>query len=255
MEEFFKTDLAVLYKGDAAELEKLGRGIADMVLTDSPYGISYVTGHRVSASSVVKTNERFDKIAGDDGFKATMLKNSIWGMYTLLKPDTAMYMFTRFDVMCRLKLLIEECFEVRNLITWGKNNWTAGDLKGNYAFQTEHLFYCTKGDHKLRGERSTNLMTFKRVAGQKLVHPAQKPIELLCKIITKSSDEGQVVLDPFCGSGSTLIAATIMKRRSIGVDIDESNLEIAKKRLQSTSPMMFPEVEMADGDFTPQQTE
>ena len=67
------------------------------------------------------------------------------------------------------------------------------------------------------------------------LHPTQKPIELLKALIELSTVENQLVLDPFCGSGSTLLAAYELKRNYIGIDNNENYVEIAKKRLASSS--------------------
>lgn len=67
------------------------------------------------------------------------------------------------------------------------------------------------------------------------LHPTQKPIELLRALVELSTVENQLVLDPFCGSGSTLLAAHELKRNYIGIDNNENYVEIAKKRLASSS--------------------
>lgn len=67
------------------------------------------------------------------------------------------------------------------------------------------------------------------------LHPTQKPIELLRALVELSTVENQLVLDPFCGSGSTLLAAYELKRNYIGIDNNENYVEIAKKRLASSS--------------------
>ena len=67
------------------------------------------------------------------------------------------------------------------------------------------------------------------------LHPTQKPIELLKALIELSTVENQLVLDPFCGSGSTLLAAHELKRNYIGIDNNANYVEIAKKRLASSS--------------------
>jgi site-specific DNA-methyltransferase (adenine-specific) len=62
-------------------------------------------------------------------------------------------------------------------------------------------------------------------------HPTQKPISLLERIIEASTTEGQIILDPFAGSGTTLIVANSLTRRSIGIELDKMYLDLAKKRI------------------------
>lgn len=63
-------------------------------------------------------------------------------------------------------------------------------------------------------------------------HPTQKPEYLLERIILSSTEEGQVILDPFCGSGTTGVEAVKYGRRFIGIDVSEEYMEISKKRLE-----------------------
>lgn len=63
-------------------------------------------------------------------------------------------------------------------------------------------------------------------------HPTQKPEYLLERIILASTEEGQVILDPFCGSGTTGVEAVRYRRKFIGIDVNEEYMEISKKRLE-----------------------
>lgn len=70
-------------------------------------------------------------------------------------------------------------------------------------------------------------------AKERTGYPTQKPIELLERIIRISTDEGDCVLDPFCGSGTTLVSAKLLNRDYIGIDINTDAIEITKKELLS----------------------
>jgi site-specific DNA-methyltransferase (adenine-specific) len=240
----------MLFQGDATKLDKVPDHSIDVVLIDPPYGINYVTGHRkVSLSSAVRTNERFSQIANDAKFPTKMLNNCFWEIARILKPDTALYVFTRWDVQDRVIALMTDLFNVRNQLVWVKNNWTAGDLEGNYAYQTENIIYATKGNHKLIGTRPTNALFYKRVEGKQLVHPAQKPTPLLSFLISKSCPKDGVVLDCFMGCGSTCVAASQMGVRSIGIDLDPKNVELAQKRLQQGDMFAESELERIQNNF------
>lgn len=250
MKLYFANESVNLYLGDARKLDAIADLSVDMVLADPSYGIDYVTGHRQrSPKSVVATLERFDPIVSDKIFPFSLMRDALYEMHRVLKPNTAVYIFTRFDVYHKLFTLVQEVFSIRNILTWAKNNWTAGDLVGNYAYQTEIILYCTKGRHILQGHRDTNLLCFKRIDGAKLLHPAQKPIDLLSYLITKSCPEGGVVLDPFVGVGSTNVAATNVGRKSIGIDIDDRWLMLAKRRLEHKFLPLFEQVEVASQNF------
>ena len=70
-------------------------------------------------------------------------------------------------------------------------------------------------------------------------YPTQKPVKLLKRIIQASSNEGDLVLDPFCGSGTTLVAAELLDRRYIGIDVNQNAIDKAHKRLNEAKMPMF----------------
>ena len=162
MKQFYANSLAQLFWGDAKELDAIEDNTIDMVLADPSYGIDYVTGHRQrSPKSVIATLERFDPIEADKTFPYTLMHEALYEVYRVLKQDTAIYVFTRWDSYHKLLPLVQEIFTVRNVLTWAKNNWSAGDLVGNYGYQTEIILFATKGKPKLLGEkRGTNLLPF-----------------------------------------------------------------------------------------------
>jgi site-specific DNA-methyltransferase (adenine-specific) len=63
-------------------------------------------------------------------------------------------------------------------------------------------------------------------------HPTQKPVELLKRILLASTKEGDLVLDPFCGSSTTGVAAVLLNRKYVGIDLEEEYLQLSKKRLE-----------------------
>jgi len=65
-------------------------------------------------------------------------------------------------------------------------------------------------------------------------HPTQKPVELLTRILLASTREGDLVLDPFCGSSTTGVSALLLNRKYVGIDLEEEYLELSKKRLEQT---------------------
>ena len=68
------------------------------------------------------------------------------------------------------------------------------------------------------------------------VHPTQKPITLFSPLVADFSNPGDLILDPFCGSGTTLVAAAMLGRRYIGIEIEEKYVKIAEERLRNVTP-------------------
>ena len=93
------------------------------------------------------------------------------------------------------------------------------------------ILFAHKGRHKLRGGRDVNLWRVPRpIFGD---HPTPKPVELMARAIRNSTDLGGSVLDPFMGSGTTLVACARYGRTGIGIEIDPKYFEIACRRIEA----------------------
>lgn len=150
-------------------------------------------------------------------------------------------------------------FYLRNLITWHFNGmqnctnrlsgryenilWGVKDLK-NYVFNLDdvRIPYITKNDKRLtgNGRNPTDLWYFDRVNNMKkkklgLTHPTVYPLEMIERIIKMSTDKGDTVLDPFLGSGTTLVAARRLGRKGIGFELDRKYEKEISKRLKTES--------------------
>ena len=127
--------------------------------------------------------------------------------------------------------VVKKYFTLQNRIVWAKNSWTRGDLKGNYGNQDEEILFAHKGRRYLEGKRSGTILIFDKVPSHLMRHPTEKSVKLLEHLISKSTLEGEVVLDPFMGSGSTCVAAQNPGRRYIGIELEPVWFEVAKERL------------------------
>ena len=191
----------------------------DLIITDPPYGMSFRSNHRA---------ERYDGIHWDDNLD--WLDEFVEESYRVLKRNSHMYMFCSFHNVDVFKQSIEQHFKLKNILIWEKNNTSMGDLKGDYAPKYEMILFATKGRRLLNGGRDPNIFTFART-GNKL-HPTQKPTELISYLLRKSSDEKEIIYDPFIGSGTTAEAATLNNRKYIGSEIDELYYEISISRIE-----------------------
>lgn len=214
-----------LINGDCInELKKINKGSVDLIIIDPPYLINYKTGHRKNK------NHRFCKpIENDDN--PAILKESFKLLFDVLKDGGAFYCFCNSNQVDFFKSEIEKYFKFKNILIWVKNNWTAGDLKGAYAKQTEFIIYAVKGRHILNGKRDSDVLYYNRVVGKNQLHQNQKPINLLEYLIEKSSNENDIVLDCFMGSGSTGIACKNLNRNFIGIELDKEFYDIAVNRI------------------------
>jgi DNA modification methylase len=94
-------------------------------------------------------------------------------------------------------------------------------LTGAYAPQYEMVIFAAKGRRKLNGQRHPDILRYATVSSHARRHPVQKPVGLLQFLIEKSTKPGEIVLDPFAGVGSTVIAARKAGRRYLAFEIDD----------------------------------
>lgn len=196
----------------------------DLIITDPPYLMNYKTGWRKD-----KTHKFTKPILNDNN--ELLIHQTIPLLHKNLKQGGAIYMFCNSNHVEIFKQELQKYFTIKNILIWVKNNWSAGDLKGAYAKQTEFIIYAVKGRHLLNGRRDSDVLKYNRVAGKKQVHQNQKPVNLLEYLIKKSSNEGDTVLDCFMGSGSTGVACKRMNRKFIGIELDEDTYNLAKRRI------------------------
>ena len=200
----------------------------DLVVTDPPYLMSYKSQYRKD-----KTHDFCSTIKNDNN--EDVIIKSLQEIYRVLKPNSAMYMFCNSNKIDVFKQAIEEVgFKIKNIIVWVKNNWTMGDLKAQFGKQYEFIILANKGRKFFNGKRITDVWYFDKIANQKLIHQNQKPISLLKQCIEKHSNENDVVLDCFMGSGSTGVACINTNRNFIGIELEEKYFKIAKERIEKT---------------------
>jgi len=199
----------------------------DLVLTDPPYAINYRSNRRV-------TRPRFDYI--DNDLPGDWIEQFARESYRLLKDDRHLYCFCRHDTYPRFYRAFEDAgFNMKRTLVWIKNNHGSGDLKGDYASRDEWIIFAHKGRRLLRGKRMDNILEFPKVHTGSLLHPTQKPVELLEVLIENSTDGGEVVLDPYAGVLSTAVAAMNKQRNFMMIEINPEFIELGKNRLDESS--------------------
>jgi len=184
--------------GDCFELlPQLPPASVDLVLTDPPYGIDYQSNRRVKREKLPKFENDVD---------LSWVESWVEQIHRVLKDDRHFYCFTRFDTYPIFYHAISRCFKVKNCLIWVKNNHGSGDLDGSYAPQNEMIIFGVKGRRLLNGTRESDVLHYENVPSAHRHHATQKPVELLRVLIEKSTEPGELVLDPFAGVGSTGLA-------------------------------------------------
>ena len=211
-----------LINGDCLEeMDKMieNKVQVDSVIIDPPYGMKFKSNYR---------KEKYQKIHNDNNLE-DWLYEFVKKMDDITKNNTAHYVFCSYHHIDIFKQAFQERFTIKNILVWEKNNTSMGDLKGDFAPKVEFILFLHKGRRFINGKRTPNIFKFART-GNKL-HPTQKPVDLMEHLIEKFTDEGDLILDAFMGSGTTGVAAKNLNRNFIGIELDKEYYNIAKDRI------------------------
>lgn len=190
----------------------------DLVVTDPPYGVNYEGGHN--------KNKR-EKLVNDE--KPVVYGQLFNQIHRLLKDGSGgAYVF--YATSCEHEVFKNIPLKYQCLI-WNKTNATFASFNARYHHVYEPFLYLTNGSPTKwnGGTQQRSIWNFKK--SNTMLHPTQKPIDLINKMILNSSNEDEIVLDPFLGSGTTAVAAKHLGRKFIGIEISKKYCEIAEKRL------------------------
>jgi len=214
-----------LNQGDAvAWLRQFEAGMIDLVITDPPYEslekhrkIGTTTRLKHSASS---SNDWFE-IFPNARFTELFVE-----IYRVLKPNTHFYMFCDQETMFVAKPLAEAVgFKFWKPLVWDKEKIGMGY---HYRARYELILFFEKGKRKLNNLGIPDVLRFARVRNG---YPTEKPVGVLSTLVEQSSTPGDLVVDPFMGSGSTGCAAALANRDFTGNDLNPTSLELARRRL------------------------
>lgn len=210
----FRTDDVWLMQGDALTIvPQLEPNSVQAVIVDPPYGIDYQSAWRIDKAKWKP------KVANDE-------RPFVWflpGAFHAADVPSCLLCFCRWDVQQSFERAIEWAgFDVKQQVIWDRESHGMGDLNGSPAPQHDVIWFAVKGGYKFHGSRPKSVVRSLRLGGDELVHPNQKPTELMEELVTSYAPEGATVLDCFLGSGSTGKACVRTGRRFIGIELDET---------------------------------
>lgn len=199
----------------------MGGEKADMVFTDPPYGCSL-------GKTILGEDIENDELTGEE------LEKFFDGVFSLLtlKDWATVYWFYSSNRVVETRKIAEKYFKLKDTLIWIKDSFVPG--RNDYQPQYEPLLYLEKlGKGKVgriwNGERNkSNVWNFHRDRG--VEHPTNKPVYLIEFAIGNSSNAGGLVIDPFLGSGSTLIACEKTNRKCYGMELDPAYCDVIVKR-------------------------
>jgi DNA modification methylase len=203
-------------------LETLEDGCIDIVLTDPPYGIDYISNRSIYDNTITKRGLLND--GKDEAFN--LLDKTCEVLQRKTAENSHLYFFCSWAVFSNFETIISKYFTIKTPIVWDKGNKGSGDLDNDWGNQTEIVIYCVKGK-KLVNNRRGNLISVPRLHTSKMVHPTQKPNELIKQILEVSFTDGDFIVDPFMGSGSTVKVCNELKAKCLGIELDKEMFNIA----------------------------
>lgn len=239
-----------LLKGDCIEtLNKARESSVDMIFADPPYFLSNggITCH---AGKMVSVNKgKWDKSKGaKENHEFT--KKWLEACQKVLKPNGTIWVSGTTHIIYAVGFAMQELgYKILNDIVWYKRNAPPNLSCRYFTHSTEIVLWAAKNekskhyfDYPLmkemnKGKQMRNVWEISAPQAEEKKfgkHPTQKPVELLKRIIQASTKKDDLVLDPFCGSSTTGVAAVRLNRKYVGIDLEEEYLDLSKKRLEQT---------------------
>jgi len=249
----------VIHQGDCVEiLNRLPAGSVDLVFADPPYNLQLGGElHRPDNSRVDGVDDAWDRFAD---FKAydDFTRSWLSAVQRVLKDSGSLWVIGSYHNIFRVGAILQDLgYWVLNDVMWRKSNpmpnfrgtrftnahetmiWCAKDKDARYTFNYDAMKNLNEG-LQMRSDWTLPLCTgeerLKNGGGDKL-HPTQKPESLLYRVIMASSNPGDVVLDPFFGTGTTGAVAKTLGRNYIGIERDADYIAGAKRRLAKAKPV------------------
>jgi len=212
-----------IIQGDAFDLFKtIPDKSIDCIVCDPPYNV---------------TEHEWDKFSSDEEFFA-FIENILVDSRRVLKDDYQFYLFCSSKYQADIELMVRKYFDIKSRIIWVRRNMSMGRTGTNKFLQIyDMVFHCGNTDLNFPSEWGSERFDVQEVAvpqsnfKDKKVHPTQKPMELIRSFVELSTHIGDQVLDPFAGSGTTVVACKKLKRQCIAFEQDVNYIKIMESRL------------------------
>lgn len=208
-----------IYNEDCLEgIQKIASASIDTIITDPPYFIGMThNGKKGNYNDLIIMKPFFDSLFSE--------------FSRVIKENGKVYIFCDWRTYAFYYPLLLKHISVRNMLVWDKISGPGS----SYAFTHELILFAEKDTPCMKGSNIFRIPGFsagaKKTNGE-MLHPTQKPVEVIEKLITDSTKEGDLVLDCFMGSGTTAVAAKKTNRNFIGFEIQEKYITISENRLK-----------------------
>jgi DNA modification methylase len=250
-----------IFQSSSENMKDIPNESVDLMVTSPPYNIDIKYGNKWKDRKVVESKgKKYKDSLSEDEYKK-ILENVINETYRVLKPNGSVF----FNMKNRIQknvlvppFFILDFFEkmyLKNIIIWNFD-W-GGSTNKRFSSRYEYIFFFTKNKkewvfnlddisipsvnfrpdrYKTQLKNPSDVWNIPMVSGsfsERTEHPAQYPEKLIERVIKAASNVGDLVLDPFLGSGTTAVVAKRFKRNFVGYEINKEYVDIAKKRLKN----------------------
>lgn len=246
MKTIYENNKTKLIQEDAFEyLSSLDNNSIDVIVTDPPYFLSN-DGFSNSGGHMVSVNKGpWDKSESPEIFYSNLIDE----IDRVLTFNGTFWIFGSMHNIYLLGYLInKKGFKILNNITWQKSNPAPNLSRRMFTHSTETILWVKRENSKYlfnydlmkninNNKQMKDVWTTSNTSKSEKrygKHPTQKPLALLKRIIQSSTNENSIVLDPFVGSGTTLVACEMLGIKSIGIDNNKEYLDIASKRINNS---------------------
>ena len=250
-----------IIRGDCIQgMRKIEAETVAMVFADPPYNLSgtpkIINRKSKTGGDFYKVAENWDKFTSDE--YATFSTAWLAEAWRILKPNGAVYVCASQHNLVQVLASIEYLgFDVKNIIIWEKPNAMPNMTRRTLTHSIEFIVWAVKGKNwvfNYQELRELNPDTQKdgspkmmrdvwrfpvvqgderlRLPNGRALHPTQKPEALVKRCVVASTNPGDMVVDPFMGSGTTAVVALESGRNSLGFEMDESYVKAARARIQ-----------------------
>jgi DNA modification methylase len=207
---------------------------ADMVFTDPPYGMAYESNAWDSKKNEVKQKRTDTQIMNDEDTNVGQDALNLIPLF--LKNDRHFYIWCRWDCFNDFKEVCQNIGKIKSVVVWDKGGPGLGDLKGSYG-DSEWAIFGMIGRRELK-ERQNGVWQVNRMKGLQMQHPTQKPLEICERGINNSTNQNELILDLFLGSGSTMVASHQLKRKCYGTELDPKYCQVIVDRMRKLDPTL-----------------
>lgn len=224
----------------------IGKDPIALILTDPPYGVAYVEGKEgFTKTKRVHAAIQNDHYQSDDEFRS-FTRGWLEAVRPHLERKNAAYIFISDKMLFALRDgMLDAGWRYGQLLLWLKTHAVIGRL--DYAVQHECICYGWHGVHEFYKSPDKTVIIHPKPSRSPF-HPTTKPIPILRRLILNSSRIGDIVYDPFLGSGSTLLAAEQTQRRCFGVEIEPEYCRVIMERFEKLTDIAPVKLSPTDHD-------